>query len=237
MNAFCVCSSLLTDEALRTLQKRFPVILLPPDNALPPPIRCHPDSIFAVVGDDLIVPAAYYDAYPDVADEIASRGQFRLILSDAPRGPVYPADTGLNAAVGRDFVICRPKSAAPELLQAAERNGYDIIPVRQGYGGCACLVTDGGVLTGDPGIAKALKARGIPHQLLSPEGIRLPGYDCGFIGGACGFHDGTIFINGDPSRLPCYPLLRQFAMARDYSIHPLSAGDVTDVGGIRIFSR
>ena len=237
MTPVCICSSLLSEEALRTLRQRFRVILLPPDNDLPEPIRCHPDSIFAMVGDRLIFSRSYGDAYPGLAEEIVSFSGLRLILSDAPRGSVYPSDASLNAACGRDFLLCRPDIAAPEILAAAEQQNLPVIPVRQGYAGCACLVTDHAVLTFDSGIARVLEAREIPCVLLDSGGISLPGYNCGFFGGACGFHDHIIYINGAPESLPCFPQLREFARNCGYSILPLCQSPVTDCGGIRFFSR
>lgn len=237
MTGFCVCSSLLSDEAVSTLRNQFRVIKLPPDNALAAPIQCHPDSIFAVIGDEMIVPAEYYGAYPAVIDEIASLGKFRLTLTDAPRSSVYPADAAVNVAVGRDFLLCRPDIAAPEILQAADRAGLNMIPVRQGYAGCASLITDGGVLTFDPGIARALDANGIPNRLLTSGGIALPGYGCGFFGGTCGFHDGVITVNGDPATLPCAAELSDFAHEHGFSLLSLCSGKVTDVGGIRFYGN
>jgi len=235
VSAFCVCSSLLPPEALKNLRERFPVILLPPDTDLPLPIQCHPDSIFAVIGRDLIVPASYYSAHPAPINAITSMGDFRLILSKGERGPVYPLDVGLNAAVGHDFVILRQDTAVPELVRSAISHGYIQIPVRQGYAGCACLVTDRAVLTFDSGIARVLETRNIPCVLLDSGGISLPGYDCGFFGGACGFHDHIIYINGIPEFLPCFPQLDEFARIHGYSILPLCQSPVTDCGGIRIF--
>lgn len=237
MSAFCVVSSLLPEDALSLLKNLFHVIPLPPDDALPEPIRCHPDSIFSVIGKELILSAAYYEAYPETAQEIASLGGFRITLSHAERGSVYPYDAGLNAAVGRDFILCRPDSAATELLQASRKYGYTVIPVRQGYTGCACLITDHAVLTGDPGIAKVLSANGIPYRLLSNEGIRLPGYGCGFIGGACGFHGKVLYICGDYTTLPSARALTEFADESGYTILPLSRSNVTDMGGIRFFEH
>ena len=233
MSAFCVVSSLLPDDALSFLKKNYRVVALPPDDSLPEPIRCHPDSIFTVIGEELILPAAYYEAYPDPAHKIASLGGFRLTLSHAERGSVYPLDAALNAAVGHDFLLCRPDSAATEILLAAQRYGYTLIPVRQGYAGCACLITDHAVLTGDPGIAKVLEDHRIPYRLFSNEGILLPGYSCGFFGGACGFYGGTLYICGDYAALPCSRALIEFADESGFTILSISGCDVTDVGGIR----
>ncbi|MBQ8511458.1 MAG: hypothetical protein IJ497_02485 [Clostridia bacterium] len=235
MTEFCVCSSLIPKEAEVTLAQRYRVVKLPPDSTLDTPIQCHPDSIFAVIGDELIVPRQYYTAHPDVMAEIASLGGFRLTLSDAPRGSVYPSDCGMNAAVGRDFLICHPNAAAPELLDAAGRAGLRIVPVRQGYAGCSCLVTDAAVLTFDAGIARTLEKTGIPSLLLTPGGVELPGYACGFFGGACGFHDGVISVCGDVSSLPCRNALEDFARSCGYVIRSLASGPVTDVGGIRFY--
>lgn len=237
MTPVCLCSSLLSEEAIGTLRQRFRMILMPPDNALPEPIRCHPDSIFAMVGNRLIFSRSYADAYPGTVEEIVRFSGLRLILSDAPRGSVYPLDAALNAASGGDFLLCRTDTAAPEILSAAEQQNLTIVPVRQGYAGCACLITDRAVLTFDSGIARVLEARKIPCVLLASGGISLPGYDCGFFGGACGFFDNTVFINGDPKTLPCFPQLREFAQASGYSILPLCQSPVTDCGGIRIFDK
>ncbi|MBQ2726692.1 MAG: hypothetical protein IJF78_13385 [Clostridia bacterium] len=237
MTPVCVCSSLLSEEAVHTLNQRFRVVLMPPDNDLPEPIRCHPDSIFAVVGEQLIFPRSYAESYPGIVEEISSLSGLRLILSDASRGSVYPLDASLNAACGRDFLLCRPDIAAPEILSAAEQQNLTVIPVRQGYAGCACLMTDRAVLTFDSGIARVLESRPPPCVLLDSGGISLHGYDCGFFGGACGFFDDTVFINGNPESLPCYPQLREFAKNCGYTLFPLCQSPVTDCGGIRIFGK
>ena len=235
MTEFCVCSSLISEGVAEILGQRYRVVGLPPDETLDTPIQCHPDSIFAVIGDELITPRSYYSAYPALIGEIASLGGFRLTLSDAPRGPVYPLDTGMHAAVGHSFVICRPDSTAPELLDAAERAGLRIVPVRQGYAECSCLIADDTVLTFDAGIARVLGQSGIESVLLPSGGVSLPGYAGGFFGGACGFHDGILYVCGDVSALPCYDELERFADSRVYRIQALSAGAVTDIGGIRFF--
>ncbi len=235
MSSFCVCSSLLSDEAIDTLKRRYYVIRLLPDHLLNTPIQCHPDSIFAVIGNQVIFHRSYAEAHPETVEEIIRLGGFQLALSNASRGSVYPLDAGLNVAVGRDFLLCKPDTAAPELLHAAEQQKLRVIPVRQGYAGCACLVTDGGVLTFDPGISQVLARQQIPCTLLESGGITLPGYKDGFFGGACGFHERTLFINGNPESLACYPRLLEFVQLHGYRISPLCKSPVTDCGGIRFF--
>ena len=211
------------------------MILLPPDETLPQPIRCHPDSIFAAIGNRLIFPRSYADTYPAVMEEIASCGGFELLLSDTPRGSVHPLDAGLNVSAGRDFLLCRPDTVDPLILQTADSLGLPLIPTRQSYAGCACLVTDAGILTFDCGIARSLSAHEIHHLLLTSGGISLPGYNSGFFGGACGFHDGVIYVHGNHRSLPCCPQLENFAESNGYTVVSLCMSPVTDVGGIRIF--
>ncbi|MBP3293589.1 MAG: hypothetical protein J6N32_07530, partial [Clostridia bacterium] len=103
---------------------------------------------------------------------------------------------------------------------------------KQGYTGCSCLVTGDAVYTFDRGIVKSLRREDIPYVLLEEGGISLPGYDCGFLGGACGYHDGTIVVCGNADLLPCAAALHNAG-----SVFSLSDTPVTDYGGIKIYQR
>ena len=211
------------------------VIPLPPDGDLAEPVRCHPDMIFAVLDGRLYVSARYFCENADVIGRIAEYGAFEIHPYDGLRNEVYPHDTAFNIAVRGDSVICRPDSTAPSLLDFAAVQGYRIVPVKQGYTGCSCVVTEDAVLTSDRGIAESLARAGIPCILLpSPDGsISLPGYACGFWGGACGYHDGVIFFCGNADTLPCADDIRRLG----YRMVSLSGTPVTDYGGIRIFEK
>ena len=63
--------------------------------------------------------------------------------------------------------------------------GLEPVKCRQGYSKCAvCVVDSGAIITADRGIAAASKEAGLDVLLISPEGVSLGGFDCGFIGGA-----------------------------------------------------
>ncbi len=224
----------MPEEMRQTLRNFFTeVLLLPPDNDLAEPVRCHPDMIFAVLGDRLYVSSRYYRENAAILRQIAAYGAFEIHPTDDSRNAVYPHDVTFNIAVWRDCVICRPDSTSPSLLGFAVRQGYRIVPVKQGYTGCSCIVTDDAVLTFDRGIAKSLERAEIPCILLTEGGISLPGYGCGFPGGACGYHDGIICFCGNADALPCTNEIRR----RGYRIVSLSDTPVTDYGGIRIFAK
>lgn len=233
MFPFCVVSQEMPEEMRTRLGQRFgEVIPLPPDPDLAEPVQCHPDMIFAVLNGQMFVSGRYSALYPAVVGRIADLGGFGIVPTDDVRNARYPHDVGFNIAVWRDCVICNPSVTSPALLDHAKQSGYRIVPVKQGYTGCSCLVTDDAVHTFDRGIVKSLRREDIPCVLLEEGGISLPGYDCGFLGGACGYHDGTIVVCGNADLLPCAAALHNAG-----SVFSLSDTPVTDYGGIKIYQR
>ena len=232
---FCVISSLVPEDIRSKLAEKFRVIPLPPDCSLPAPVAAHPDMIFSVVGDKLITHEEYYGLNGNVIDEIVSLGKFSVVLSSSKRGNVYPMDVGFNAAVSDKFIVCRTDSTAKEVLDTAESAGIEIISVRQGYAGCSAVVAGDIVLTSDIGIHKALSLRGYRSYFAEKDGIILPGYDTGFIGGCAGYADGVIYFCGDPLSLPCADVIRDAARESGISTVFLSDSPLTDYGGLKFY--
>ena len=232
--SFCVISQEVPEEIRRTLRQSFEdVIPLPPDDELAPPVSCHPDMIFAVLDGCMFLSARYYERNTAVIDRIALLGGLTVCPEEIVRNERYPNDVAFNIAVWRDAVICRPDVSCRALLTFAEERGYRIVPVKQGYTGCSCLVTDDAVLTFDRGIAKVLEREKIPCVRLTEGGVNLPGYGngSGFIGGAGGFCGGTVYLCGNADSLPCADPIK----AAGHRIVSLSSAPVTDYGGIKIF--
>lgn len=215
------------------LARDFFVVPLPPDPLLDSPVASHPDMIMSVIGDNIILPRAYYEANRELFVPAEEMG-YRIVLSDAPRSKKYPSDVSLNATVGEDYIICRTASTSPELVELAKRAGKKIIDVKQGYAGCSCIVTDRAVLTSDTGIHRALTEQGIESSYVDKAGIFLPGYDVGFIGGSGGYHDGTIYYFGSLNSIACGNSVKEFAKSHEYKIRELSGDKLTDYGGIKI---
>lgn len=231
---FCVISQEVPSAMQEELRKSFDdVLLLPPDSDLAKPVRCHPDMIFVALDGRMFLSRRYYDENAAVINKITQLGGLEVSPTDVLRNKRYPNDVAFNIAVWHDAVICRPDVTCPALLSFAEKRGYHVVPVKQGYTGCSCLATDTAVLTFDRGIADILEHSGIPVLLLDGGGVSLPGYDCGFLGGATGFHDGTIYLYGSADTLPCSAELK----SAGYPIVSLSQGIVTDYGGIKIFKK
>lgn len=233
-NKICLVSCEMPKEMQDYLSREYCVISLPADPLLDSPVASHPDMILSVIGRNLILPRSYVDANRELINQILAESGYSVILSDAPRSKRYPADVGMNVAVGKDYIICRADSTATEVFEVAKAAGKDIISVKQGYAGCSCIVTDAAVLTSDAGIHKTLIERGLESFYVDKSGISLPGYDVGFIGGCGGYHDGTLYFFGSLNSIACGNSVKEFAKSHGYKIRELSGDKLTDYGGMKI---
>ena len=232
-----VISSRAPKAVKEAIGRLFTAVELPEDPLLPRPVSSHPDMILGRTGKRLTVPASYYTANRELVDLIASAGGLELSLSGAPRGSTYPLDAGMNAALMKDMLICRRESLSSDMLASASGEGLRIVGVRQGYAGCSVLVCGSCCVTTDPGISSALSSLGEDCLLIGKEGIVLPGYDSGFIGGSSGFFGGTAFLTGSLDSIRDGKALRDFLVSRGIGICELTDGPVTDIGGIQFYQK
>jgi len=231
-----VVSSAFPDEGLKTLRAiAASVILLPPDPLLPSPVASHPDMLLFSIGDRLTVHRLYYETAKKEIDRILTYTGMELILTDCPRGPVYPLDIGLNALLCGQYLFGRTDALAPEILTLAAEHGITPVPVRQGYAGCSGLVVGEAILTADPSISKAASACGIPVIPVQDKEILLPGYDHGFFGGCGGVWKNTVYLCGTPHPAQLEAICRHPLMYQKNFVC-LSNEPLQDCGGIKIFS-
>lgn len=111
---------------------------------------------------------------------------FKLSYTEIAQSEAYPGDAQLNMCICGDKLIYNPRTAAYNIADFLTINaGLEPVKCRQGYSKCAvCVVDRGAIITADRGIAAASKKAGLDVLLISPEGVSLEGFDCGFIGGA-----------------------------------------------------
>jgi hypothetical protein len=101
-------------------------------------------------------------------------------------------------------------------------------------------VSENAVITADKNIARTAEAAGADALLIStaPEKIRLDGYDYGFIGGASGMLEDTVYFTGDISSHPDAERIAEFCKAhKKKKMISLSKETLCDVGGIFFFPR
>ncbi len=233
-----VSSSMPTSakEDLRPLVRD--IIVLHPDPQLPSPVSSHPDMLLFSLGDTLITYRSYYAIAQAAMDKLLAYTGLHLVLTDHPHGAVYPGDVGLNAlplsppTKTGGYLFARPASLAPEVTAWASAFDYRILPVKQGYAGCSGLAVGGTLVTADPSLHRAAVAVGIPVVSVAQEGILLPGYDHGFIGGAGGVFGGAVLFCGTPDGAVLDALERHTAVEE---VHCLGDTPLFDCGGIRLF--
>lgn len=219
------------------------VIPLPPDPNLPEAVAAHPDMILCEVAGTLFFSRRYAEAYPALIREIAEKSGKPVVLSDAPRSPVYPEDAGCNAFVweredGVPLLVGRLDILFPEIPHKAEEEGIRAVHVRQGYAACSCIPLPSMLLTSDWGIMRALRTYSDAVCWVPSDGILLPGYDQGFLGGASGVLRGDkgaeVFFFGDPSSMEYAETLSRMLDAAGADFHLLAEDHpLTDRGGIR----
>lgn len=233
MKKLCLCSSLLPETAVQRLESEFCVILLPPDHSIAEPVSCHPDMICSVIDSTIFFHSSYAETYPDIIAAVTRKSGLRPVLTNEERSNRYPNDIALNAAVLNRAVLCREVHTSPALLETARRSGRSVINVKQGYAACSCIVCGESVITSDRGIQKALAAIGTDCVYIAPDGILLPGYSGGFIGGSGGYADGKIYLTGNLSWISDGVVLRDFADQRRFEIICLTNDPLTDYGGLK----
>lgn len=170
------------DEVARALEQRGAVVLRVQSSLeLPEPVRGHADMLCLSLGGGRVL-----TAQTELAQALRGFGLDAAPVEHPPAGE-YPGDVALNCLLLGDVAVGRSASLAPELIQYINNNKIKMLDVKQGYARCSTAVVDErSVITADLGIANALEAHGFDVMRISPGGIRLDGYDTGFIGGCCG---------------------------------------------------
>ena len=196
------------------------VVRLPAFDRYDAPVASHPDMLLFYRCGKIFCPEAYYAVNHEPLEgglKLAEGGRtcikdknsdfisFVPVKTPEPNSGGkcrYPDDVALNAAqlispsLG-DMLFCRRKSTAAEILSLYSNEA--VADVRQGSAHCSvCAVTERAIITTDDGIARRAELCGIDVLKISPGGIRLDGYDSGFIGGASARVGDTLCFFGDP---------------------------------------
>lgn len=209
----------------------FEVLRVPPNRSVHTPVSDHADIQLCSIDGTVFVAKEQ----PELACALRLRGYRVRMLRQKLRG-IYPGDCLLACAVVGHYALLHPGAVAPKVQEYVQQQGYQIVPVRQGYARCAVLPVGADmVITADPGIAAALRRVGIEPMQIRPGGISLPGYDTGFIGGCGGMPDPhTLIVSGDLRQHPDYKQIHTVLQRRRITLYCLP-GPLTDVGGLLFF--
>ena len=161
--------------------------------------------------------------------------QAETILMHILRGSGLKGAMGMSPKSGFYIrpLLCVKRSEVDEF---AEKNKYIIINVNQGYSACSTLVVDKKtVITADIGIKRALEKENIEVHLICAKEIKLPGYDCGFIGGSGVVIGDTLYTFGSISNLSDAVKIENALTVKNIKIKEIIPDDVCDFGGVKIF--
>lgn len=210
----------------------FSVVKLPPHPALPRPVASHPDMLVFFDRDCIFCTRSYFEIAKQELEVISESCQKPIRLVSDEVGSAYPLDILLNAAPLGDRLICHSKHTARELTAL-----YKVIPVKQGYAKCSTVILGSrAIITEDASIAQAAEQSGVDVLRISPNAVRLAGYDTGFLGGAASLapYGGTdnIYFCGDLNTHPSARDIQAFCKQHGFSAVSLSNEPLTDVGTI-----
>lgn len=199
--------------------------------ALPAPVCSHPDMTLFDAGEKTFVCAP--EAY-DYYRRLLSGYGVKLVQGETVLSSHYPADIAYNVARAGKCLIGHKTYADPAILRIAKENGLSFYPTRQGYAKCSsCIISENALITSDPSIARSAQDAGLDVLSVRGGGVLLPGYDAGFLGGACGLlSSGELLCFGDITAHPDYCSIRSFCVRRGVSLRYLKNRPLTDIGTI-----
>lgn len=228
-----IVSSLVSKEIEEKLN--IATIPLPSYSKLDMPVSTHADMLVSLIDDNIFVYEDYYLNNEKLFSRIKDDYKIVKIKKDCKKK--YPDDIALNVLVMGKRIFARLDSIADEITSYAKKNGYKLINVSQGYSACSTLViSESSAITGDKGIYQALLYEGIRALLVNNNTIKLPGYNCGFIGGAGFLYDKKAIFFGEIEKHPDFQKIYDFLMEENITKISLFGGEVYDFGGVKMIN-
>ncbi len=213
----------------------FRVVSLPPYEKLGKAVSAHTDLLIFILGKKIFT-YADYKSNTDLENIMRDTGYEIIHISEKAESE-YPKDIYLNALTVGGKIFARLDCLSSDIKCYAEEKGYELINVKQGYARCtAAPLSDNAIITADPSIARAAEICGIDVLQISAGGVSLSGYDYGFIGGACGVFEDTVFFAGDLSLHPDGERIESFCRRHGKVAVSLSDEPLYDVGSIFFIS-
>lgn len=193
------------------------------------PIANHPDINLCYVGDNMVFVACEQN---EIASILVNKG-FDVIQIDEEMSTEYPHDSLLNVAVFGNTVVLNEKTASKQLQNYLHNNNFNIIDVKQGYSKCSVLpISQNAAITTDEIICKKLNENNIDCLKITPNGIKLDGYDYGFIGGCGGLiGENELYFFGDITAHTDYNKIANFLKQHNIS-YKCASGPLQDFGSL-----
>ena len=229
--------ALISESAPEYINKRlkndgFEVLRLPSSPRLALSVRTHTDMLVFPINDTVFCHESYASANTRELDVIRGFG-YSVRAIGGEYESEYPRDVRFNIArVGRNIMVGKRTQSA-EIGEYALKNGFRILYVSQGYAKCSsCIVGDNALITADSDIARVAGDSGISVLRISEGGVRLEGYQYGFIGGASGCFGDTVYFVGDVKKHSDGERIIDFCQKNGMSVSFDENEELIDIGSI-----
>ena len=192
------------------------VVLMPPADYLQAGVASHTDMLLFIGFDSIFCHKRYFDQNSHLLERISALTGYEIRISEEQTNEKYPHDVLFNAVILGKRLICNTKTVSRLILSFAEKHGYEIIHVPQGYTKCSvAVVSDNAIITSDKAISHICASVGIDVLTVSEGHITLPPYDYGFIGGTCGESDNKIYFCGSLEKHPDGESIKKFCIKHE----------------------
>ena len=229
MNPCVIIDPRLNEECIINLEYHgFSVIAVPLTDLVAEPVAGHPDMQLFVHEKNLFV-------HPDIDKQFIKSIEkyINVIQCTTKLKKNYPYDIPYNIALVGNFAIHKKGCTDRVIQDYLLSKGVELVDTKQGYAKCSTLIVDNNsIITSDRSIYNAAGCVGIDTLLISNNFIDLPGYDYGFIGGACGVYGDTIYITGSIDHHPNKNEIESFIESRNMRLKILSSKRIMDVGSL-----
>ncbi len=195
-----------------------------------PAICGHPDVFCCKVGDVIVVSPALPQQYCDLLTQQKIVWKFGTHHNTSS----YPGSAIYNAVITETLFIHNLQITDPTIKKLVGSRKQ--VHVNQGYTRCNLLpLPNNCFITSDKGIYGVLMHEGFDILYVDPTGILMEGFPNGFIGGACGVREETVFIAGSLNTYQEGPKMIDFIHHHSLTAVELYDGPLIDGGSIFFF--
>jgi len=220
-----LCDSKMPGKAKDKLATFGEVLEFSTDGITYEAISGHPDIFFCPTPVGLIVAPNLPEKY----FKILNQKSISYATGNLPVGKKYPDSARYNALFAFGKLIHNPDISDPVIQKLNPE--VEIIRIRQGYTRCSLIpLPNNTFITSDRGIEKTLKQNQFEVLHVDPDCIKLEGFEHGFIGGACGIYENSLFICGSLKYFKEEEFIKEFTYKAGVEIIELYQGPPMDIG-------
>lgn len=231
MSKYAIVDYRVTDIVVKRLEEYFDKVILSPKLRTYEAICGHPDIGMCKLDNRkaIVCPSAYQYYKNELPD-------IEIICGSSEPLDKYPNDILYNSACEKDIAIHNFKFTDKITLAQIEQKFLKRINVKQGYSKCSiCFIGSGGIITDDEGIYEILNNKGLDVLKIDRGQIILKGMDYGFFGGATGYIDNKLFLNGEVKFLYDSKKILDYLKKHNTELIEINEGAVADIGTIICF--